>query len=104
MYKSFSLYFYFIAIAPSLFGNVYSWSLTNVKKNPSNQNPTGFPFNQYFAFFLMSLLMLANVIVISRLPKSLNSRKIVVADTNDESGNINGQPKTLSVTMNLIKP
>ena len=102
--KHYFLYFHYRAIAPSLFGNVYSWSLTNIKGNPSNQHPKGFPFNQYFAFFMMSLVMLANVIAISRLPKSLNRSKIVFEDKLDEPDDRNGQRKTISVTMSLIKP
>ena len=38
-----------------LFGNLFSWSLTNIKKN-NGTDSLGFPFNEYFSFFVMSIL------------------------------------------------
>ena len=61
----------FRTLSPILFGLSYSWSLTNIKYrnikiHPSttssynythyNEHPLGFPFNQYFTFFLMSIM------------------------------------------------
>lgn len=41
--------------SPSFFGAVYSWSLTNVKN--TNTHALGFPFDQNFSFFLLSLVL-----------------------------------------------
>jgi len=42
-------------ISPFVFGEAYSWSLTNVQGIKSNIHPLGFPWNQYFSFFIWSL-------------------------------------------------
>ena len=62
-------------IAPIMVGSLFSWSLTNVKDVQSNKNPLGFPFNQYFPYFFLSLLALSNAVVALKLPSSLDKRK-----------------------------
>ena len=69
------LYISYRAISPTLFGSIFSWSLRNIKNVEGNENALGFPFNQYFAFFVMSLVSLFNVIYVSQFPISLNFRK-----------------------------
>ena len=35
---------------------MYSWSLHNVDGVKGNEHSLGFPFNQYFSFFVMSIV------------------------------------------------
>jgi len=61
--------------APTAFGRLYSWSLTNVKG--VHQDGLGFPFNQYFAFFIMGLLSIATAILVLFVKTSLDETKNV---------------------------
>jgi len=61
--------------APTAFGRLYSWSLTNVKG--VHQDGLGFPFNQYFAFFVMGLLSIATAILVLFVKTSLDETKNV---------------------------
>ena len=67
--------FNFRAIAPPVFGRIYSWSLTQIKDVDSNTHALGFPFNQYFAFIMISIAALANLIFVTQFPKSLDKQK-----------------------------
>ena len=49
-------YICFRLVAPTVFGRIFSWSLRNVKGVEGNEHPLGFPFNQYFSFFVMSIV------------------------------------------------
>ena len=49
-------YICFRLVAPTIFGRMFSWSLQNVKGVEGNEHPLGFPFNQYFSFFVMSIV------------------------------------------------
>ena len=40
------------ACSPTIMGSLFSWSLTNIKDIKGNRKPLGFPFNQYFSFFV----------------------------------------------------
>nr|XP_012555465.2 protein ZINC INDUCED FACILITATOR-LIKE 1 isoform X1 [Hydra vulgaris] len=61
------------ALGPTIFGVSYSWSLSNVE-----HHRLGFPFNQYFVFFLISLCCFLNLIYVYWLiPTSLNKRKVL---------------------------
>ena len=61
------------ALAPLVFGGVYSWSMTNVK----NVYPDGlgFPFNQYLTFFFISFMSILSAIAASFFPDRLNYTK-----------------------------
>ena len=59
-------------IAPILVGSTFSWSLTNIKGIEDNVKPLGFPFNQYFPFFLLSLIGIIGVVICSRIPSYLD--------------------------------
>ncbi|XP_065680201.1 uncharacterized protein LOC105846805 isoform X3 [Hydra vulgaris] len=60
------------SIGPALFGNAYSWSLSNMKSKHLS-----FPFNQYFAFFLLTgFCFVSAVYAHFFISKSLNSKKI----------------------------
>ncbi|XP_065639994.1 uncharacterized protein LOC105845248 [Hydra vulgaris] len=61
------------AIGPAIFGLSYSWSLSNIE-----QHKLGFPFNQYFVFFLISIVCLLNgAYVYWLIPSTLNKRKVL---------------------------
>ncbi|XP_057317141.1 uncharacterized protein LOC130662323 isoform X2 [Hydractinia symbiolongicarpus] len=62
-------------IGPSLFGGLYSWSLTNKVGIEQNHHAIGFPFNQFFVFFLMSITGTLNAIMVTRFPDSINVMK-----------------------------
>ena len=49
-------YICFRLVAPTVFGRIFSWSLHNVKGVEGNEHPLGFPFNQHFSFFVMSIV------------------------------------------------
>ncbi|XP_065663365.1 uncharacterized protein LOC105845772 isoform X4 [Hydra vulgaris] len=57
-------------------GLAYSWSLNNVKKRSSKESSLGFPFNEYFAFIILSFLSILITVVASFLPESINKKKI----------------------------
>ncbi|XP_065657406.1 uncharacterized protein LOC105847246 isoform X3 [Hydra vulgaris] len=60
------------AAGPVLFGNAYSWSLSNLK---SKNLP--FPFNQYFAFLLLATVCLISALFTHFLiSQSLNNKKV----------------------------
>ena len=43
-------------ISPTFLGSIYSWSLKNVKGAKGNTDPLDFPFNQFFSFFVVTLM------------------------------------------------
>ncbi|XP_057298969.1 uncharacterized protein LOC130629680 [Hydractinia symbiolongicarpus] len=73
-------------IAPIAIGSIYSWSLTNIKDVSSNTDPIGFPFNQYFCFFILLLLFTSNAIFASTLSPTLDNKKIIHSQEDDEQG------------------
>ena len=75
----------FRALAPVVFGSIFSWSLRNIKDVEGNKNALGFPFNQYFAFFVMSILSFINMIYVSQFPERLNRKRDIVDQKNTES-------------------
>lgn len=65
-------------LAPTAFGSMFSWSLTNSKVAggvEQSRHALGFPFNQYFVFFLQSLWVIFVALLCSQLPKSMDHRK-----------------------------
>ncbi|XP_065640005.1 uncharacterized protein LOC105847360 isoform X2 [Hydra vulgaris] len=61
------------ALGPTIFGISYSWSLSNL-----DNHRLGFPFNQYFVFFLISIGCFLNcAYVYFFIPASLNKRKVL---------------------------
>ena len=60
-------------LSPTINGSLFSWSLTNVK-GTGNPDALGFPFNQYFPFFVVSLFTLCSMVFVSFFPKSLDSQ------------------------------
>ncbi|XP_065657412.1 uncharacterized protein LOC136082342 isoform X3 [Hydra vulgaris] len=59
------------SIGPALFGNAYSWSLSNMKSKRLS-----FPFNQYFAFFLLTAFCFVSAVYAHFfISKSLNRKK-----------------------------
>ena len=60
-------------LSPSVNGALFSWSLSNVK-GAGNADALGFPFNQYFPFFVLSLFALFTVAFGMFFPKSLDNQ------------------------------
>ncbi|XP_065671630.1 uncharacterized protein LOC136089512 [Hydra vulgaris] len=59
-------------LGPTIFGFSYSWSLSNI-----DQHKLGFPFNQFFVFFLISICcLLICAYVYWLIPSTLNKRKV----------------------------
>ena len=75
----------FRALGPVVFGSIFSWSLRNIKNVEGNKNALGFPFNQYFAFFVMSIISFFNMIFVSQFPERLNRKKDIADQQNAES-------------------
>ena len=72
-------------IAPTMVGSIFSWSLTNIKGVEGNEKPLGFPLNQYFPFFVLSLIAILNAVLCSRIPLSMDkSKSINQVKLNDE--------------------
>ena len=63
-------------IAPLLSGSLYSWSLRNIKGIDGNQNALGFPFNQFFTFYVFSIWSIFVAVCTSTLPERMNTKKI----------------------------
>ena len=57
--------------APFGVGSLYTWSLHN---KYGSSNPIGFPFNEYFMFFALSLVCLLSAGFTGLLPNTLNYR------------------------------
>ena len=53
---------------------MYSWSLHNV--NSREGNLSGFPVNQYFTFFMLSVFCVLNALFASRFNRSMDFKKI----------------------------
>lgn len=68
-------------ITPSLFGSLFSWSLDNVEKTARHEQALGFPFNQYFAFFILAFCGIASACVCLYMPNSINFKKKIVEQT-----------------------
>ena len=65
----------FRAFGPLLYGSMYTWSLGNI--NVPEETFSGFPFNQYFIFFVLSILAVLNVIFVAYyFNKSMDQKKI----------------------------
>ncbi|XP_065640003.1 uncharacterized protein LOC124815304 isoform X2 [Hydra vulgaris] len=61
------------ALGPTIFGFSFSWSLSNI-----DQHKFGFPFNQFFVFFLISIgCLLTCAYVYWFIPSTLNKRKVL---------------------------
>ncbi|XP_057306352.1 uncharacterized protein LOC130644670 [Hydractinia symbiolongicarpus] len=60
---------------PPLFGSIFSWSLKNVANVEENKHPLGFPFNQYFAFYLLAILGLLIAVFVGTFPNTVNYKK-----------------------------
>ena len=73
-------------LAAVVFGNVFSWSLTNVESVAENTNAIGFPFNQFFVFFIAALIFLA-IAMIAKFCFSADIER----PTNDECKDSNEQ-------------
>lgn len=71
-------------LAPTMVGSAFSWSLTNVKGVEGNENPSGFPLNQYFPFFVLSLLAILNAILCSRIPSYMDQSQRLQKGATDE--------------------
>jgi len=65
------------ALTVPMTGSIFAWSLTNVKSATENTDPLGFPFNQYFTFFVLGCFAILNTLFIYLLPESLDRKKIV---------------------------
>ena len=63
-------------VAPLLCGSLYSWSLKNIKGNDSNQNALGFPFNQFFAFYFLSIWSIIISVFTATLPDGMNNKRV----------------------------
>ena len=71
-------------------GSLFSWSLTNIKGVKGNEKPLGFPLNQYFPFFMLSLIAILNAAICSRIPSYMDKSQRLDEDslkdeTKDES-------------------
>ena len=54
---------------------MYSWSIYNVKEAKESETALKFPFNQYFAFFMLSLTAVLTSTIATGLKKDVNGRK-----------------------------
>ncbi|XP_065641925.1 uncharacterized protein LOC101240498 isoform X3 [Hydra vulgaris] len=61
-------------IGVAIFGNIYSWSMGNVHRKITTNEGLGFPFNQYWAFILISITCLACVVICFCIPVRLNKK------------------------------
>ena len=76
-------------IAPILVGSTFSWSLTNIKGIEGNVKPLGFPLNQYFPFFVLSLIGIIGVVICSRIPSYLDkSQRLNEENLDDKTDNL----------------
>ena len=64
-------------------------------KGAGNPDALGFPFNQYFPFFVLSLFALFTVIFGSFFPESLNSQYQGPLDSNNDEDIENNDKKSL---------
>ena len=62
-------------------GNAYTWSMGNVKARLDHKGGLGFPFNSFFAFFLLSILCLGVALLSKLTPKRLNKKMVIVDET-----------------------
>ena len=64
-------------LAPTVFGSVFSWSLTNITSVGGIQQPgaLGFPLNQYFVFFLQSFWVLLVAVICMQFPESMDQKR-----------------------------
>ena len=67
-------------LAPTAFGSMYSWSMTNINGSP---HALGFPFNQYFVFYIQSLCAIFVALVCTGLPISMNKKNKKTKKTNE---------------------
>lgn len=65
------------SIGPAFIGSIYTWSLTNIKDISSNTNPIGFPFNQYFSFYVLSLFYIIIGAFGSIISPALDKKKTI---------------------------
>ena len=63
---------------------MYSWSLTNVKEVAENVNPLGFPFNQYFSFFMLSIMAFLILIPAYKFPRKYDNKVRTITDLENE--------------------
>ena len=61
-------------VAPVGMERLYSWSLTNIKGASESSAPLGFPFNQYLAYFVLSLWAVCVAVVTSFIPDRMNRK------------------------------
>ncbi|XP_057302259.1 uncharacterized protein LOC130636530 isoform X2 [Hydractinia symbiolongicarpus] len=64
-------------IAPLIVGSTYSWSLKNILDVSSNYNPIGFPFDQHFSFYVLSMMAIFNSFLASKISPTLDKKKIM---------------------------
>lgn len=75
------------SIGPAALGGIYAWSLSNIKYVSTNTDPIGFPFNQHFAFYIVSLVFILSSIMASTISPTLDKSKIITASAEEnESG------------------
>lgn len=94
-------------IAPSLFGSMYSWSLENTKDVEGNDEALGFPFNQYFPFFMLSLVSILNAFFASQLSASMDHKKTVIEEEAKDYDSVdidNNLMKTTRLTVSAFRP
>ena len=53
---------------------MYSWSLHNIKT--AEGNLSGFPLNQYFTYFILSICSVLNALFASRFNRGMDFKKI----------------------------
>jgi len=68
------------SLAPTLFGSIFSWSLTNIKSINTNHLALGFPFNEYFVFIIFAVIVFLNALMVLALPESLSQKKVEVTN------------------------
>jgi len=61
-------------------GSMFGWSLSNVEDVASNTDALGFPFNQYFTFFIIAVVSFGTALYSFILPKELDKQLIVNTD------------------------
>ena len=91
-------------IAPTLWdlpsaGHCQTWIKNNVK-------PLGFPFNQYFPFYILSLIAIINLLLCSRIPSYMDKSQCLNEENlNEDTANgIENKPgKITKITVGHFK-
>ena len=61
-------------MAPIVFGKIYSWSLENIRSS-ENKDALGFPFDQTFSFYLISITCIVTAALVTFLKRDKTEKE-----------------------------